>query len=934
MQIKQIEASKDLSVEAKVEGERLRPGIDYTSWSLHLRSGKQYVERLFIDSFPPLTVNKFRLSLPDLREKETNSAYEYWEQSGVPITLVSGESGIGKSFFCEQICRRATMKGFTAVQTSMLDDTGTAFIANLAWSVIDPDMQSIVSNGESLDDFIESWCLASTSGKAMEHETRALQTLMSVGTLKDVASEALLETIARMIVNRGIPIIFYAHDLHKAPPVVSDYLWKLVKGFSDAGWGQVKVIFERRDTSTKQNQTLWDNLQLGFKKVLWNCDLVKPLPEGQITDTLASVLACHDNRAAAKKIVKKSGHDLQHMSVVLETLLLKKILKVEGIKGNDKVTYQYTIPSLTKMEQCLREQPDARLNATIELIELANEKLEHQGYSFGCKWLGLLAIIKVSPDVELLAGLTGLSHQDVEEAMEILVDEEFVTERNGKYAFKHESLIEAATSWFNALPLINTWVRQHAVCPCVPTRFKEGLARGRLWQFLNRPDQAFHALNSAIGLVADNFLQRIQCHMEMHKLLVTDKRHERYREFFENCAAIGWYGHYTLPVEEQIALNDEAISFHGRLSMLDYPEPQNSQTLSKLHRINAWLHIQDLDQKRYFSSSRAALASTTDIHEIAMMLNRYILLCRHWGIYSSGIKGVLASIVLCEEVPFEKDKDLRSVNYSMSAPLVTESEAGIKGRLRFLEESCANPHATRRELAHTKLALANTLTVCGKLQDSSEAIAYAKDVMDKKSMESLGISYYQSLGLWYAAKSQWTMAQEAFSNSLSKASWLGQRLEALKAGQNLLIAYVKEQKFDEGRVLFPILLKQCVDGFSDPDFLAAENLLEDMLQRSTELLTANSPHLHQDSIENRMEQKAREYGINYPPDHQYSANVFYAVLSNSSALSTAYPEHFILTDEAKQLWERDENAPLRLAKVSGLSCKAGGEGALDLSLCL
>lgn len=915
--VERAEKNGEWLIEAKIDGARLLPGVTYSSWVLSLESGKQSRDRLSIGSFPPISLNKFHPALPDFREDETLSAYEYWKESGIPITLVSGESGIGKSYFCEQLCLHATENGYSAVQTNFNSDNKTGFIASFAWAVIDPDMQNILSaNGDSLEDFVESWCLASDFSELKKHEIDALKSLMTKGSLKDVASEALLETIARMIVNRGVPILFYAQDLHNASAIVSECLWKLIQGFSAAGWGRVKIILERQEISTKQNQVLWDNLHRGFIDVLWDCDAVEPLAEGRMVAVLASVLACHDPIMVATMIVAKSGHDLQHFNIIFKTLQQKGLLKIEGVVHGDTSVYRYTVSSLSEMKDCLDSLPGARLDASIELIDLVDKGLREHGDEFGCRWLGLFAIIKLSPDIDLLSGLTGLPCERIREELDVLVDNKLIVLRDGGYAFKHESLIEAAKSWFDSLPSIKTWLRKNAVRSCVPFRFEEGLARGRLWRYLSRPEQAFDALNSAIGLVPNDFVERIQCHMELHDLLVESQRHERHREFFENMKAIGWYGHYALPVEKQIVLNDEAISFHGGLSPLDLPEPLYSQTLSNLHRLNAWLHIQQLDQKRYYLSSEAALESTIDIHEIAMMLNRYILMCRHWGMYESGVKAVLASIVLCEEVDTRKDKDLLSVNYSMSAPLVAESEADIDGRLAFLEKACSNPHATRRELAHNKLALADTYTIRRNFSKAHEAIGFAKGIMYEQSMESLGISYYQSLGLWHGAQGQWRMACGAFSRSLSKASWLGQRLEALKAGQNLLIAYVKAEDFAQARELFHILLKQCLEGMSIPDVSAAKRLLNDMLCKSRDLLI---PEMR-DSIEERMAQKAKMYGITYPPKRQYSGNVFYSVLGNAQVLCTAYPQHFSVSDTVEDLLSSEQHAELRQSRQNSMHC--------------
>jgi tetratricopeptide (TPR) repeat protein len=532
-----------------------------------------------------------------------------------------------------------------------------------------------------------------------------------------------------------------------------------------------------------------------------------------------------------------------------------------------------------------------------------------------------MAIIKIHPSVDLLSWLTGSAVAEMQHELDALVDEQFLIQRDNVYKFTHESFNEAALPWFEKQPRIKSWIRKNTTRACTPASFEECIARGRIWRYLNSISSAFEALNAAIAFAGSNFMFKMEAHYEMHELLKFDREHGRHYEFFDNFSAIGWYGLYALPITEQITLTEEAIKFHGHVSILDYPDPYYRAKLAELHRINTWLHIQNLDQDNYFYSAQEALSATTDIHEIAMMLNRYILICRNWGLYSCGIKGAIMSIVLCAEVPHEKDLDLLSVNYAMSAPLVAESEAGKEGRMSFTQTACDNPHATKRELAHAQLAQADSCTISGQLDEASHCLDFSKKVMKDLQMDSLSVSYHQSLGLWRAARGEWHEADAAFKRSLEKASWLGQKLEVLKAGQNLLIAYVKKNNFTEAEKLYQIILKLCFENFTEPDFKAAGVLLNGMIEKSHELLSAGLSLSEGVGISSRINQLASEFGIEMPPERKTCPSVFFFVLYNAKMLAMAFPEHFQFSEFLNSVLERNCHANSLPRMVNGISCE-------------
>jgi tetratricopeptide (TPR) repeat protein len=458
-------------------------------------------------------------------------------------------------------------------------------------------------------------------------------------------------------------------------------------------------------------------------------------------------------------------------------------------------------------------------------------------------------------------------------------------------------------------------VRKNHAKEFIPQRFEDGIARGRLWQYLNSPDKAFKAFNAAVAFAKDNFLHRIESHMAIHTLMSKERVEGRHREFFENFSAIGWYGHYTLPIGKQLQLTKEAIEFHGTLDRIDYPDPEASRKLADLYRITAWLHIQNLKPNEYFISAKEALQDVSSIHEMAMMLNRYMCLCHHWGITEAGIKSALMAITLCEEVPPELDCDLLSVNYAMGASLIADSNTGLSGRLSFVEKALENVHATERELVHTNLAYANTQTLLGRYDDAQTALTKAKITMDKKAMESVKIYYYQSVGLLHAAQNDWGTACAAYSRSLTAALWLDQKLEALRVGHNLLISYIQNNDFNDAKRLFPSVLRSCLTNASISNFDEAEAVLDELLNKSNHLLSQQSLST---PLSERMKIKADNFGLKLHVTSRQS--IFAIVFHTATVLTGIFPQYFNMSNEVRERLKTFAGPKDQLITANSIAC--------------
>lgn len=341
-----------------------------------------------------------------------------------------------------------------------------------------------------------------------------------------------------MIVWKNVPVILYAHDLHHASDTIINCIYKLIAGFSNCGWGQVKIILESRDVDHIRENTQWNKVQSNFQRNIWKDKSLNAINENDIITTIAGIIDSPHKRSIAEKLVNKSGANLQHLAVLFTTLLSEQVFVPEEIYENNSKYLRYNVKSYHSCVEVINSIPAARKDAIIELIQTIHSSLMQEGSIYACRLLGIIALIQFAPDIETLNELICGDRDIIQEELEQLCDEGFLQYRNYQYAFKHESYIEASLEWFSKIQSIKKWMRKNINSKLYPKRFSVALAKGRINHFLDLYDNSLEAYNAAIPLARNNFIQCVQCHKEIHNLILYEKNNKNYELFFNNYIAL------------------------------------------------------------------------------------------------------------------------------------------------------------------------------------------------------------------------------------------------------------------------------------------------------------------------------------------------------------------------------------------------------------
>lgn len=808
-----------IELKGSIQATDLKPGQIYTDWKLVLVGKGKYQQRYPLLGLPFLARGMAGPILPELRKEETATLYSRWMNSDRPLLLVSGPGGIGKTHLCESIVYQAVAQGFRAAEVSLSSEYDPTFIIDFAWCAFGSRLRHLFEGREDVADIFIKTQLTGSEQVFSQSELSVLVKAVANGTLESAQTETLLGNLARIIVLKNKPVLFYIRDLHKATDTVRNSLRHVIKGFESAGWGQVRIILEQRvsqrDTpqNSEQNKLrtepdLWLWLKHFFRKKSYSYEEMKPVPLNIISASLQSIFNCDGVKKAVHLLAKKSQGNLQELSFMLQRLHDDGTIVDKLFHGVDQEQLQYIVPSLSKFRCRLAAMSTDECSSTLLRISEMHENLLATGKTQGCFWLGLMSILDMEVDAKLLASLLHLDEAaEVEPLLDFFVCAGFLARQGKGISFAHENIGDAARKWFTGLPMHALWLRENAVSKVLPVRFEDGFARGRIWAYLKEPQSAFRAFDAALGYSAEDFFRQFRCHKEIHRLLTQQDGSDEQERFFANFSRLSSSGQYVLSSEEQIELLEEALAYLDAMDAECTSDSRYGSLRCSLHHALSCQYLSRMSMSKYFEHARKALLVAGSLHDIAKMLNRLLMACTRNGDANTGLEVGCSALALATLIPQEQDPDLLSVNYGEFSFAVAPSYSELA--LWLAEAACANRRASRRQQAHDLYVRACALAQNGKIQDSCKALKNSWQIASASNMHSLLLGLKNCKGVLNGLEGHWGEAKSLFEQSLEEAAWLGCLSEALKAKQNLMISYTMAGYFSEAALLYVDLLREC-----------------------------------------------------------------------------------------------------------------------------
>lgn len=871
-----------LEIQGIIRASDLCPGVSYPppDMDVTMSGGK---DRLCgIPGFPSLRVESKVIVLPDLRSDETDCLYDKWMRTNdVPILLIQGEGGVGKTYFCEQIAERAVRVGFRAAHTPLEVRTELAFVAEIVWLLLSPDLRTLLNETEqtlTANLLVELGVAYGTS--LTEDDATALATLLLEGRWEGSSPDVLLQAIAHLIVNSHRPLLFIVSNAHRLSDGVGYGIRTLLGSIEAAGWGQVRLIVEARDTPEDMGDN-WLNLKAWMANALGHRITeytVRPLDETKIRGSLSAAIASADDCLMASIITGKSGGNPLFLRHLLQSLLEQDVIETLPSMLSKEGGPTYTLPSISRLRTAVGQMGINVEDLLIRRIHFWDSRLRSASEGWAGFVLGLMSILETEVSVTLLAALAARPTEAVETTLMTFGMAGLVSRRpNESFCFSHEFAASAARTWLQAQSDVHARIATVADYPISVAdthAFGLALSKGRLHAFLRRHARALESFNAALQLAGTNFDSIFRCRRDMHNVLAADPTGGTAHNFHANLEEYLNTGNYILPCEKNIEINKQALAIIQAGPSTSLSRSERKFYARRYHHNLSSLALRSLDTRMFFEHCRAVLDGSSSLLEMARLLNRAIKICATTGAVSVGRQfGEIASLLQAAIGPNE-DLDLESVLLGEMSFLY----AGVLPRVACdLAEEAFRKGKSERQRAHNLFARACARLRIGEIEGGTEDFKSYEDLVASIALRTMSPGVDMLNGILALFRSDWREAASSFRMGMADTAWLGFRREELRIGTNLVVARAFAGDLD-----------------------AASRLNDALLTLATRIYH-ESPEQHLDEMLRQVRSRANaELGLivgqpavaTFPDIQAVGPHIVAPLIINAAALNRLFPEAF------------------------------------------
>jgi len=210
----------------------------------------------------------------DLREEKTRTMVARLAESATPrLLLVEGVAGVGKSYFCERLAANLrAFHGFDADRFT-LEEAGEASLLQRMLVAIFTPPSVRAQAGANIGAVLAEALVARAAGEDVANASDAPETIIPI--------------LVRSLASLGDRLLIL-RDCHQVSEASAKWIWLLVTGLEDLGWGGVRLILESRSDPAQDNPH-WDALRrrLAGQVKSMTVETLAPLGKVAFTQALA-----------------------------------------------------------------------------------------------------------------------------------------------------------------------------------------------------------------------------------------------------------------------------------------------------------------------------------------------------------------------------------------------------------------------------------------------------------------------------------------------------------------------------------------------------------------------------------------------------------------------------------------------------------------------
>lgn len=861
----------------EIRGDMLAPGCTAGQPALELTSssGRDIIAE--IAGFPALTHDHCDLTLPNMRPDEARRLGESWLTRGnSPILFLAGEGGVGKTFLCSELCSNAADLGYHTAHTPLSNESEPAFLAELFWLLLPSSTRHAVMEGMGVD-FTGSFVEALAHHYGIDSSSSTYDTLTSLlvdGHWRYGELEATVGAIARLLVGSSTPILFVISNCHRASEATSQAIRALTAALDSAGWGNIKLIFEFRDTSEDRRDP-WDHLRT------WLMDAcghrvaqhrVVPLNDEQVQRFVDGVIMSPSTVDVAASVASKCGGNPLYITSLLYDLLEHDILKVVS---SGTCPQLFAVESLPEFRDHVVDLPPDVVDLVGRRISYWHEYCRDRKLAVGAETLGLLAFAGIGTPVEIIAPALGVGVGEAATVLAVFARAGLIgRDINGEYSFLHEYFRAAASQWFasqaNEIATLRT-----VVLACLPANYPVSLLKGRICHHLGDLREAEQQFDQALQFATGDFVRTFNALRELRGIYALGDTQDSVSRYHSSTIQMLRYGYYTQSQRNYADTNLEAVRhLEGhRGSKLG---PAECRTLMRQYYHNiSNSAAKALRLPEYFEYAIHAIRFCANELELAQVMNRFIKLCAVTGHMEMGRQAILVALGLQAGVRHEDDPCLPSVLYGEASFLYAGSNSQVAHQIANCLDGMKS---TPRQRAHDLIAMAAAAIRIGEWHDALSHVAELRGLVDELSLRSLRAAVANVEGLLMVTGGNLAAAQPYFRASASSAAWQDARSEELRYTTNLMVTRAANSELMLARENHERLLQIGASLLRHPSDTELKAVFSLARSRSAAIGCAAA-----DDIKN---------AALFPPFSTRGPHILAVVLHNANELHLHYPDEF------------------------------------------
>ncbi len=793
-----------------------------------------------IGNFPKLVIDPIlSIKLNDFRFGEAEQFYLKWNQESTPILKVTGQGGVGKSFFCERVCQEFKNEGSNIIYSSISHESEATFITDILWVMLPSELRKLIQDKSNLrfkSEFITTFLEFELPD--FTHEIKELQNLFLYNEWDNINIESIISTLIRLLSKSNQRVVLYLSDCHRLSTSLSSVLMSIISVLESKNWlhNKFRIILEYRSenndiTLSCSKLMIWTDVNLNSKITEIK---LEPLSYEQLRNYIDKTLISSDNRAACKLLLKKSGGNPLYLRMLILNLLENSIFEYL----NDGKLH---VSSLAETRDFVVELTSNIQTILVRRLEFANSKLINNGIKNGLFIVVYNAISGLNISKNLIAHLSQQDEIDIHEGMIYLQEMELLKpNQSGDFDWAHEYIFEATKKWASIQE--NYFVKIDRATKLIsPFDFSSSFLLARLEITLSRDNKAIDALNSAIQYAQQTFSKKYLCHLEILNVLrnkvLTPKFGALFLTNLEKLSRLSDYLISTNRVEEYNKMGVKALNHIEYMHAFE-KKPFYRQYFHNLSHIS----ISKLDFSQYLKCCKSTIKYCNVPVEYAQLLNRMVIYFRLTGNVRQGRIAAIIALQLQQIIDEKEDFDLESVIIGEITKLYWTALPEQSSILSNYLQEC---NASRRQSSHNLYIKACQELLLGNITESKQTKLQLDRIIKELELKSMESSVKNLTGIFQTLENDYESAYENFRDAFQSSIWLDSIKEELVFGNNLLLSMVMSNQLDGLEVLINrqfLICNKILNNLNDERIEKILIELQVLLERKFQIPKLNSTY--------------------------------------------------------------------------------------------